>query len=142
MPHKRETQMRGPRISEFCRIWNRRAFQERKLSWLDEKLSYHCPGRGEPTTSRTHRLHNKQGVPHPTRSAIGRRFRSLPTCICWEVMRIFYDPKLTSYILQRVEISWTGIASQVSEGIIYCQHIFCDITTPSQLYSIHVTCNI
>ena len=30
------------------------------------------PGR-EPTTSRTPRLHNKQGVPHPTCSAIGRR---------------------------------------------------------------------
>ena len=34
----------------------------------------YSPGRGaNPTTSRTHKLHNKQGVPHPTRSAIGRR---------------------------------------------------------------------
>ena len=33
------------------------------VSWLDEKLKF--------TTSRTPRLHNKQGVPRPTRSAKG-----------------------------------------------------------------------
>ena len=74
------TSPRGPRISEFVRIWNRRAFQEKTLpvSWLDEKLSllFPRPGR-EPTTSRTPRLNDKQGVPHPTRSAIGRRTPSV-----------------------------------------------------------------
>ena len=35
----------------------------------------------EPTTSRTPRLHNTQGVPHPTRSAIGRR--ALTWCSAW-----------------------------------------------------------
>ena len=40
------------------------------VSWLDEKLSLILPRPGrEPTTSRTPRLHNKQGVPRPTRSA-------------------------------------------------------------------------
>ena len=44
------------------------------VSWLYEKLSLLLPRPGrEPTTSRTPRLHNKQEVPHPTRSAIGRR---------------------------------------------------------------------
>ena len=47
------------------------------VSWLDEKLSLLLPRPGrEPTTSRTPRLHNKRGVPHPTHSAIGRRFRA------------------------------------------------------------------
>ena len=35
---------------------------------------YISPAGREPTTSRTPRLHNKQGVPRPTRSAIGRRY--------------------------------------------------------------------
>ena len=44
------------------------------VSWLDEKLSLPLPRpRREPTTSRIPRLHTKQGVPHPTCSAIGRR---------------------------------------------------------------------
>ena len=44
------------------------------VSWLDEKLFLLLPRPGrEPTTSRTPRLHNKQGVPHPTCSATGRR---------------------------------------------------------------------
>ena len=43
-------------------------------SWLDEKLSLLLPRPGrEPMTSRTPRLHNKQGVALPTHSAIGRR---------------------------------------------------------------------
>ena len=48
------------------------------VSWLDEKLSLLLPRPGrEPTTSRTPRLHNKQKVPRPTRSAIGRRIKDL-----------------------------------------------------------------
>ena len=57
----------GLRSSEF-RIWNRRAFQERKRDQfpgrMKDSLYYIAP---------TSRLHNKQGVPHPTRSVIGRR---------------------------------------------------------------------
>ena len=43
------TSPRGPRISEFFRIWNRRAFQERKPyqfpGWM-KNSPYYCPGRG------------------------------------------------------------------------------------------------
>ena len=51
--------------------------RENLVSWLDEKLSLLLSRAGrEPTTSRTPRLHNNQGVPHPTRSAIGRRYNN------------------------------------------------------------------
>ena len=61
-------------------IESRRAFQERMRiiciyqsyqfpGWMKNSLLLPRPGR-EPTTSRTHRLHYKQGVPHPTCSAI------------------------------------------------------------------------
>ena len=43
------TSPRGLRISEFFRIWNRRAFQERKPyqfpGWM-KNSPYYCPGRG------------------------------------------------------------------------------------------------
>ena len=58
--------------SEF-RIWNRRAFQKRKPYQFPGRMKnshYYCPGRG--ANPPTPRLHNKQGVPHPTRSSIGR----------------------------------------------------------------------
>ena len=62
------TSPRGLRISDFF---------YRRASWLDEKLSVLLPWLGrDPTTSRTTRIHNKQGVTHPTRSAIGRNYRS------------------------------------------------------------------
>ena len=71
MPHKRETQMvcnlhfPTGTISEF-RIWNRRAFQKRKPGQFPGRMknsSYYCPRSGrEATTSRTPRLHNKQGL--------------------------------------------------------------------------------
>ena len=52
------------RISEFFRIWNRRAFQERKPyqfpGWV-KNSPYYCPGRALL-------------VPHPTSSSIGRRW--------------------------------------------------------------------
>ena len=70
------TSPRGLRSSEF-RIWNRRAFQERKPYQFPGRMKnspyYIAPARREPTTARTPKLHNKQGIPHPTRSAIGRR---------------------------------------------------------------------
>ena len=69
------TSPRGLRSSEFI-IWNIRAFQERKPyqipGWMKNSPYYIAPVGRELTTSRTPRLHNKQGVPHPTRSAIGR----------------------------------------------------------------------
>ena len=80
MPHKRETQMvcnlHFPTGTTYFWIWNWRAFQERKSYQFPGRMKsspYYCrrPGR-EPTTSRTPRLHNKQGVPHPTSSATGR----------------------------------------------------------------------
>ena len=82
MPHKKRMQLTLPhgglRISEFFRIC-RRAFQVASY----EKLSLLLPRPGrEPTTSRTPRLHNKQEVPHPTRSAIGRRNLILTAVKC------------------------------------------------------------
>ena len=62
------------RTSKF-RIWNRRSFQKKKPYQFPGRMknsSYYCLGPGrEPTTSHTPRLHNKQGVPHPTCSASG-----------------------------------------------------------------------
>ena len=67
------TSPRGLRSSEF-RIWNRRAFQERKPyqfpGGMNNSPYYIAPAGRDPTTSRTPRLHNKQGVPHLTRSTI------------------------------------------------------------------------
>ena len=69
MPHKRETHMvcnlHFPTGTTYFRIWNRRAFQERNPYQFPGRMKnspYHCPGRGA----------NKQGVPHPTHSAIIR----------------------------------------------------------------------
>ena len=53
------------------------------VSWLDEKLSLLLPQPWrEPTTSRTPRLPNKQGIPHPTHSAIGRHVAVLIGDLC------------------------------------------------------------
>ena len=85
MLRKRETHMvcnlhfpTGTTYFKFFRIWNRRSFHVRKPyqfpGWMKHS-PYYCPGRGaSPRPPRTPRLPNKQGVPHPTRSAIGRRF--------------------------------------------------------------------
>ena len=101
MPHKRETQMvcnlhfpRGLRISEFLEFGIEGHFRRENqvpVSWLDEKLSLLLlrPGR-EPTTSRTPRLHNKQGVPHPTCSAI---YASRPH----KLFKINFTPKFWGY---------------------------------------------
>ena len=51
------TSPRGLRISEFFRIWNRRAFQERKpyqfSGWM-KNSPYYCPGRGANPRSPAH----------------------------------------------------------------------------------------
>ena len=65
------TSPRGLRSSAI-RIWNRRAFQERKPYQFPGRMKnspYYCPGRGSNPRPR---LHYKQGVPHPTCSATGR----------------------------------------------------------------------
>ena len=70
------TSPQGLGISEFLEFEIEGHFRRENLTsflvgWKT-LLTIASVGR-EPTTSRTPRLQNKQGVPHPTRSAIGRQ---------------------------------------------------------------------